>query len=112
MLVHTRGWSRIISNFLLSAHQRLSSLLAAKSTSFPLIESSTTTILSILQEIGNHKAFCAKFGITEDELENTPESAATTAYGAYVLDTGLQGNPKLFVCALVNHLYTKATLRN
>ena len=77
----------------------MSSLLVAKSTSFPLIESSTATILNILQEIGNHKAFCTKFGITEDELENTPESATTTAYGAYLLDTGLQGkNQTLRFC--------------
>ena len=91
MLVHMGEWSCIISNFLLSANRPRSSLLAAKSTSFPLIESSTMTIINVLQEIRNHKAFCAKFGITEDELENTPESAATTAYGAYLLDTGLQG---------------------
>jgi len=70
------------------------------------------TIFNVLQEIGNHKAFCAKFGITEDELENTPESAATTAYGAYVVDTGLQGKSKLFICAPINHLCTKATLRS
>ena len=107
-------WSRIISNYFLSANRSWSSLLAAKSTSFPLIESSAMTVIDVLRDIRNHKAFCAKFGITEDELENTPESAATTAYGAYLLDTGLQGKNRTlrFFSTHVNHLLTKVTLRN
>ena len=38
-----------------------------------------------------HKAYCASWGIDEFELETAPESPATTAYGAYLLDSGLQG---------------------
>jgi hydroxymethylpyrimidine/phosphomethylpyrimidine kinase len=68
------------------------SLLAAKSSTYEEIGDATKTILNILHEVGNHKAFCAKFGITAEDLERTPESAATTAYGAYIIDTGLQGN--------------------
>lgn len=85
----------------LKYYARAYGLLAAKSTSFVLIESSTQTILNVLHEIGNHKAFCAKFGVTADELENTPESAATTAYGAYILDTGLQGDTTKLLMALM-----------
>ncbi len=40
------------------------------------------TISNVLHEIGNHKAFCATFGITETDLETTPEAAATIAYGS------------------------------
>lgn len=48
-------------------------------------------MLDIVYESSMHKSFCAEWGITEDELENTPESPATTAYGAYLIDMGLQG---------------------
>lgn len=47
--------------------------------------------MNVLHEIGNHKAYCATFGITEEDLENTPEATATIAYGAYIIDIGLQG---------------------
>ena len=48
-------------------------------------------MLHISKETSMHVSFCAKFGITLEELEATPESAETTAYGAFLLDTGLQG---------------------
>ena len=35
--------------------------------------------------------FCLAFGITPAALENTRETPDTTAYGAYLLDIGLQG---------------------
>lgn len=38
-----------------------------------------------------HRAYCAQWGITEEELNTTPEAPATTAYGAFILDTGLRG---------------------
>ena len=38
-----------------------------------------------------HKIFCAQWGVSEDELENAAESPATMAYGAYMIDIGLQG---------------------
>lgn len=73
------------------------SLLAAKSTTFGQIDSCTKTISNVLHEIGNHKAFCATFGITEEDLETTPEAAATIAYGAYIIDVGFQGTSQLSV---------------
>ncbi|KAG7453087.1 uncharacterized protein BT62DRAFT_880196 [Guyanagaster necrorhizus] len=76
----------------LKYYARAYGLLAAKSTTFPAIRSAATTILSILHEIGTHTEFCSRFGITADELEATEESAATMAYGGYLLDIGLQGD--------------------
>ena len=84
------------SYFASSPLSNFRSLLAAKSTTFPAIGSATQTILNVIAEIKNHKEFCAKFGISEEELESTPESPATTAYGAYVLDVGLQGHSSRF----------------
>lgn len=67
-------------------------LLAAKSDTFTKIDTATKTILGVLREIGTHRMFCAKFGVTGIELETTPEELATTAYGCYLMDVGLQGS--------------------
>jgi thiaminase len=67
------------------------SLLAAKSTDFTSISESAEAVISIIDEIGNHRKLCQQFGVTMEELESTTESTATTAYGAYILDMGLQG---------------------
>ena len=47
-----------------------------------------------------HKEYCEKWGISNDELENGVESAACTAYGAYILDVGLRGDASLLLMAL------------
>jgi hydroxymethylpyrimidine/phosphomethylpyrimidine kinase len=44
-----------------------------------------------------HMSYCAEWGITEDELINTPESPTLTAYGAFLIDTGMQGTVACFV---------------
>lgn len=38
-----------------------------------------------------HVAFSTQWGIDLAELESTPESPACTAYGAYIMDVGMQG---------------------
>jgi hydroxymethylpyrimidine/phosphomethylpyrimidine kinase len=51
------------------------------------------SVQNVLHEVStNHKAFCTQWGISEKELEDTPESTATTAYGAYIMDIGFQGD--------------------
>jgi len=47
--------------------------------------------MSIVRESTLHKEYCAQWNISADELENTVESPATMAYGAYLIDIGLQG---------------------
>jgi hydroxymethylpyrimidine/phosphomethylpyrimidine kinase / thiaminase len=42
-----------------------------------------------------HKQFCAQWNISANELENTTESSATIAYGGYLIDIGLQGDPRI-----------------
>ncbi|KAG6902680.1 hypothetical protein C0995_013372 [Termitomyces sp. Mi166 len=76
-------------------------LLAAKSASFKAIESAAQVIFNIVSEIDTHKSYCAKFGVSEDELENTPEGAACTSYGAYLIDIGLQGDTTKLLMALL-----------
>ena len=49
------------------------------------------TVLAIVNEHKMHVSFCAQWGVDVAELESTPESSACTAYGAYIMDVGLQG---------------------
>ena len=49
------------------------------------------TVLAIVQEHNMHVSFCAQWGVDLAELDSTPESPACTAYGAYIMDVGLQG---------------------
>lgn len=51
-------------------------------------------MLNIAAETKMHVSYCAGFGISLEELESTPESPATTAYGAFLLDIGLQGTAR------------------
>ena len=48
-------------------------------------------MLHIAAETTMHMSYCGQFGVTLEELETTPESPATMAYGAFLLDIGLQG---------------------
>lgn len=50
-----------------------------------------TTIRNIVTECTTHKAFCLQWGVSNAELEGAPESAPTSAYGAYLIDVGVQG---------------------
>ncbi|KAK7438443.1 trifunctional hydroxymethylpyrimidine kinase/phosphomethylpyrimidine kinase/thiaminase [Stygiomarasmius scandens] len=85
----------------LKYYARAYALLAAKSPSFTSIDSAVRTITNILQEINTHKAFCAQFGVSEEELEQTEESRATTAYGAWLIDMGVQGDTTKLLIALL-----------
>ncbi|TEB34011.1 thiamine biosynthesis protein [Coprinellus micaceus] len=85
----------------LKYYARAYGLLAAKSSSFGAIQSATETIMNVINEIATHKTFCQSFGISPEELESTPESTATTAYGAYILNVGLQGDHAKLVMALM-----------
>lgn len=85
----------------LKYYGRAYGLLAAKSSTFSEIESATQTLLNILREINTHKSFCQSFGITQRQLESTPESLATIAYGAFLIDIGLQGDSTKLLVALL-----------
>ncbi|KAG2013205.1 thiamine biosynthesis protein [Coprinopsis cinerea AmutBmut pab1-1] len=81
----------------LKYYARAYGLLASKSSTFPEIHAAATIIMSVIHEIDTHKSFCETFGVTAEELENTPESTATTAYGAFIINSGVQGD----ACALM-----------
>ncbi|KZT18824.1 hypothetical protein NEOLEDRAFT_1079281 [Neolentinus lepideus HHB14362 ss-1] len=84
----------------LKYYGRAYALLGAKSPSFPAIHASAQTMLNVVTEVKTHASFCAQWGVSRKELEITPESPATTAYGAFIMDTGLQGDRSKLVMAL------------
>ncbi|KAI0781506.1 Phosphomethylpyrimidine kinase-domain-containing protein [Trametes elegans] len=84
----------------LKYYARAYGLLVAKSSTYSSIQTATQTIVNVINEVTTHKGFCAQWGISEADLAATPESPATTAYGAYLLDTGLQGDSAKLIMAL------------
>ncbi|KAI0628809.1 Phosphomethylpyrimidine kinase-domain-containing protein [Trametes polyzona] len=84
----------------LKYYARAYGLLVAKSSTYASIQSATQTIINVINEVATHKTFCAKWGISEEDLAATTESPSTTAYGAYLLDTGLQGDSAKLIMAL------------
>ncbi|KAI6111233.1 Phosphomethylpyrimidine kinase-domain-containing protein [Pisolithus sp. B1] len=84
----------------LKYYARAHALLAAKSDSFAPILAATHVVSHIAKESSMHTSYCAQWGITKEELESTPESSTTTAYGAFLLDTGLQGDTMRLVMVL------------
>lgn len=67
------------------------SLLVAKSSTYAEFAAAAEVVLSIVKEHNMHVSFCAQWGVDLAELENTPESPACTAYGAYIMDVGMKG---------------------
>ena len=67
------------------------SLLVAKSSAFAEFSAAAETVLSTVKEHKMHVSYCAQWGVDLAELESTPESSACTAYGAYIMDAGMQG---------------------
>ncbi|KAF9787316.1 Phosphomethylpyrimidine kinase-domain-containing protein [Thelephora terrestris] len=85
----------------LKYYGRAYALMAAKSTSFTTMTAATQSVGDVLNFIStNHKELCIRWGVSEKELQETPESAATTAYGAYIMDIGFQGDTVKLTMAL------------
>ncbi|KAF9239133.1 Phosphomethylpyrimidine kinase-domain-containing protein [Melanogaster broomeanus] len=84
----------------LKYYTRAYTLLASKSHDFAPILAATKIVVHIARESSTHTSYCAQWGVTAQELETTPESPATTAYGAFLIDTGLQGDTTNLVMAL------------
>ncbi|KAG0699011.1 Ribokinase-like protein [Suillus ampliporus] len=84
----------------LKYYARAYALLAAKSHEFAPILAAIDVVFSIIRESSMHIGYCAEWGITVDELINTPESPSLTAYGAFLIDAGLQGDPMKLMVAL------------
>ena len=52
-------------------------------------------------EMDLHRSYCAEFGITRQQLEETPASPTTTAYTSYLLKVAYQGSFPELVASLL-----------
>lgn len=68
------------------------SLLAGKSHEYDLLGTATAVVASIVQETRSHTTLLANYGISVEDIQNTPETLATRAYGGYLIDAATQGN--------------------
>lgn len=71
---------------------RTYALAAYKSQKMDDITRASEIVLHIRREMELHLMYCAEFGITQAQIEKTPESVACTAYARYVLDIGSAGD--------------------
>ncbi|KAG8899895.1 hypothetical protein FRC01_010334 [Tulasnella sp. 417] len=85
----------------LKHYARAYGLLAAKSSTFSALESCARTIAHIVRETKMHAAYCQTFGVTENELLSTPESAALSGYTTYILEAGLRGDDLTLLVAVL-----------
>lgn len=72
----------------LKHYARCHGLAAYKSDDMKTIQEAAVIINHISQEQLMHIAYCKKFGISVEQLENEPEGLATYAYSRYILDIG------------------------
>ncbi|CAE6488947.1 unnamed protein product [Rhizoctonia solani] len=88
----------------LKHYARAHGLLAAKSSTFSGAAAAATIVLHIVRESQMHVDYCGKWGVTPEELENTPELPATSAYARYIMDVGYQGDDFMLIIAVASCL--------
>lgn len=76
----------------LQHYARAAALAAYKGTTMEEIGASAAIVAHIAEESKLHIEYCARFGITKDEVINAPESVFNSAYTRYVLDKGTSGD--------------------
>lgn len=69
-------------------YSRAHSLAGFKANEFDTINASASIVQHIRHELDLHISYCKKFNLSVEEIENTPESQACTAYTRYLLDIG------------------------
>lgn len=80
---------------------RAYALLAAKSMRLNDIKDALAGLKSITEEMPLHVGYCAKWGISEKDLENEIEATQTIAYTRFVLDIGQIGDRLDLMAALM-----------
>ncbi|CUA72171.1 Thiamine biosynthesis protein THI22 [Rhizoctonia solani] len=88
----------------LKHYARAHGLLAAKSSTYSGAGAAATIVLHIVRESQMHVEYCAKWGVTPEELETTPELPATAAYARYIMDVGYQGDDFMLIIAVASCL--------
>ncbi|KAL2142301.1 hypothetical protein VTI28DRAFT_1375 [Corynascus sepedonium] len=79
----------LMQDYLYLTHfARANALGSYKATAMKDIAASAAIVTHIFKEMELHIGYCQGFGISKDEMENTEEHPACTAYSRYVLDVG------------------------
>ncbi|KAF3908021.1 Thiaminase-2 [Orbilia brochopaga] len=81
---------------------RATALLAYKAPAIPQITALASDVVNIGRETELHASYCALFGLTQQELYDTPEAPITTAYTRYILDIGASGGGQALSVALAS----------
>ncbi|KAF9550642.1 hypothetical protein EC957_011957 [Mortierella hygrophila] len=76
----------------LQTYARAHGLGAFKARTMAESKAFAEIVVHIADESKLHIDYCAKWGITYEEMVNTPESMANVAYTRYVLDIGMTGD--------------------
>ncbi len=79
---------------------RAYALLACKLRTLADIRAAARSLSAIVAELPLHVNYCARWGLSESDLSNTPEAAETFAYTRYVLDIGQSGDALDLLVAL------------
>ena len=83
----------MVQDYLYLTHfARTNALAGYKAQSITETVRSAEIILLIRKEMELHLGFCKEFGLSPEEIENTPESQACVAYSRYVLDVGMSND--------------------
>ncbi|KAK4167684.1 putative hydroxymethylpyrimidine/phosphomethylpyrimidine kinase 2 [Cladorrhinum sp. PSN259] len=79
----------LIQDYIYLIHfARANALASYKAKSLEDIAASAAIVTHIFKEMQLHINYCEGFGITKNDMENTEEKEACTAYTRYVLDIG------------------------
>ncbi|KAI8374010.1 Phosphomethylpyrimidine kinase-domain-containing protein [Choanephora cucurbitarum] len=76
----------------LQHYARAAALAAYKSNAMEAIGGNASIALHIAKESQLHLDYCARWGVTKDDVLSTPESVFNSAYSRYVLDKGQSGD--------------------
>ncbi|RCH96685.1 hypothetical protein CU098_005292 [Rhizopus stolonifer] len=76
----------------LQHYARSAALASYKCKTMEEIKSNAAIVLHIAKESQLHLDYCAKWGVTKDDVLNTPESVYNAAYTRFVLDKGASGD--------------------
>ncbi|RVD87291.1 uncharacterized protein DFL_001533 [Arthrobotrys flagrans] len=83
---------------------RAKALLTYKGTTLSQINDCATYLTGVIRESALHVKYCAELipGLTERDLQSTPEAPTTTAYTRYILDVGSNGDVAALMVSLIS----------
>ncbi|EGX46903.1 hypothetical protein AOL_s00097g329 [Orbilia oligospora ATCC 24927] len=83
---------------------RAKALLTYKATTLAQINDCANYLTGVIRESALHVKYCAELipGLTERDLQSTPEAPTTTAYTRYILDVGGNGDVAALMVSLIS----------